>query len=256
MKNNSHLIRNIKKFALELARIYNSMGIAFMLRYFSYFLKNITTVISTGSLSILDKQVNSLVKVKYQGHKFVLTPDAMPAIRELMLKNCYGFDMNRKYNTVLDLGANRGVFTVMAAKVSNTVISIECNKDELPLLYERTMRLNDITNSYFINKFASNVTSNETISLGSIINDFNINEISYLKIDIEGAEKNLLEDNLEWIGITKEIAIEVHPCFGVNEQKIYSLLVNNGFSVSLFDKDLNEVNKLNSAGMGYIRAFR
>ena len=58
----------------------------------------------------------------------------------------------------------------------------------------------------------------------------NLKSITLLKIDIEGAERFIFDDNvdLSFLSITKVIAIEIHDEFQIRE-KIYSILKKNNF---------------------------
>ena len=51
----------------------------------------------------------------------------------------------------------------------------------------------------------------ESVTIDELMNLFQIEEIDLLKIDIEGAEKELFSFGYEnWLGATKNIAIELH----------------------------------------------
>ena len=243
----------------ELLRLRRGLGFSFTSRYLLAVLLNLPEVMRTRSLGMVDhkwEHSSSTLKVKTQGKHFLVAPDALPLVRELMLKNCYFFDMSKKYGTVVDLGANRGIFSVMAARVSDRVISVECDTESMPFKFAETMKINEIKNTFFVNKIISDSSSGNRVSLNSILADLNIKEISFLKIDIEGAEEVLLGRNLEWLNLTREISLEVHPCFGVDEQTLLAVLKTRGFKVSLYDKDLGLTQKLERNGMGYIRASR
>ena len=61
-------------------------------------------------------------------------------------------------------------------------------------------------------------------TLDTILTEFNIEQVDYLKIDIEGAEKTILVDPDAWIHRIKHLKMEVHPpatvewCFDVLKQ--------------------------------------
>ena len=48
-------------------------------------------------------------------------------------------------------------------------------------------------------------------SLNTIFSEFNLKRVDYLKMDIEGAEKFVLEKPDKWINIVRMMKIEVHP---------------------------------------------
>lgn len=68
----------------------------------------------------------------------------------------------------------------------------------------------------------------EAISLPTILKKFNFDQIDLLKIDIEGAEKQLFNKNIEsWLCLTRFIVIEFHDC--KSKITIEHKLKNNGF---------------------------
>jgi FkbM family methyltransferase len=50
----------------------------------------------------------------------------------------------------------------------------------------------------------------ETITIDEILDEFHINSIDILKIDIEGSEKEIFESCKNWINKTNSIIIELH----------------------------------------------
>ncbi|MCG2784165.1 MAG: FkbM family methyltransferase [Anaerolineae bacterium] len=55
-----------------------------------------------------------------------------------------------------------------------------------------------------------NIISVETITMDNIIQEFDINMIDLLKVDIEGSEKEVFQHHKTWIGSVDTIAIELH----------------------------------------------
>ena len=246
----------IVKLIKELQRIGKGFGILFCAKYIVHIILNINTVLNKKSLGIVDTKIHGNVYVTALGIKFKLLNDMMPTIREVLLKNCYGFNADKHYSTIVDLGANRGVFSVIAAKCSDKVISVECNEEEFSAKFQSVMTLNSVGNASLINKFAASYTDETHINLNQIVQDFCLSEISYLKVDIEGAESDLFSANLEWLAITKEISMEVHPCFNVDTQKIYDTLKKSGFTLRCYDLDVRQIPDFTGISMGYLRAAR
>lgn len=246
------LLKSIK----ELTRVGRGFGIVFLIKYVANILLNLDTVLKKKSLGIVDSGILSDVYVTVFGLKFKLLGEMMSTIREVLLKNCYAFDVEKRYATIIDLGANRGVFSVLAAKCSEKVISVECNKEEFSEKFNSVMKMNSVNNAYLINKFAASYFDEMHVSLNQIVQDYCLTEIGFLKIDIEGAESDLFSANLEWLAITNKISVEVHPCFDVDPQKICDILIKSGFSVLCYDLDMHQVPSFTGIGMGYLRANR
>lgn len=81
--------------------------------------------------------------------------------------------------------------------------------------------------------FSTSVNKNGTvkgITINEIVSENNLDIITLLKIDIEGAERFIFDDNvdLSFLSITKVIVIEIHDEFQIRE-KIYSMLKKNNF---------------------------
>jgi hypothetical protein len=68
----------------------------------------------------------------------------------------------------------------------------------------------------------------KTITIDKIMNDFKIEEIDILKMDIEGAEKEVFNNSRRWIQKVNAIVVELHERFkfGCN-RAFYS--TTNGF---------------------------
>ena len=128
----------------------------------------------------------------------------------------YRFDDILKTDVVLDIGANIGAFSLMAARKAQKVIAIE------PLFFgelKENIELNNIINietynlglgSGVLDVFYENKSKEINCkSLSAIINDYCDGHVDFLKCDCEGGEWSILPEEL--IGI-RRIEIEVH-CF-------------------------------------------
>jgi len=70
------------------------------------------------------------------------------------------------------------------------------------------------------------------ITLGMIIQTYNIKKIDILKIDIEGSEGTIFQDSndLTFLDITKIIAMEIHDEFNCRD-RIYQILMERNFTI-------------------------
>ena len=137
--------------------------------------------------------------------------------------------------TIIDLGANIGLASIFFAnKYPNSkILAIEPEESNFKMLKKNTENYKNITlfknaisnlnglnvsvqdEGYgkwgFMTKIIDSKLKNEvkTVSIDTLVNDYNISSIDILKIDVEGAEKELFESNFEaWLPITKCIIIE------------------------------------------------
>ncbi|MBC6112174.1 FkbM family methyltransferase [Pedobacter fastidiosus] len=165
-------------------------------------------------------------------------------------------------NTILDCGANVGYTTTYLIKAfpTATIYCIEPDFENSNCI-KQNIKLNDLQNTTVINKGVwgkkaflkitkdfrdgeswsfslvevkeerdSDVTA---ITLSQLINQYNIQTIDILKIDIEGAERYLFENDEEtafFLSRTKCIAIEIHDEYESREM-ITSKLLKNGFKL-------------------------
>ena len=56
----------------------------------------------------------------------------------------------------------------------------------------------------------------ESITIDDLISNHNLQEIDFLKVDIEGAEAELFSEKTEWLNNVKVIAIELHDFMKLN----------------------------------------
>lgn len=79
------------------------------------------------------------------------------------------------------------------------------------------------------------ISRTETTTIPKIMEDCHVRSIDFLKIDIEGAEKALFEDEeqlSQYLPCTKQIAMEVHEEF-ISTSKIGSVLESFGFNIRI-----------------------
>jgi hypothetical protein len=181
------------------------------------------------------KEVIYLPKLK---RKIYLRKDTkdLETFEEIFLTNLYNTHLPIKPKTIIDAGANVGLASLFfhLKYPEASIVALEIEKENSKSIINNTR---DISNFELIQKGlfnkksffkiedpynASNsfqireVTSNEdydieSITLDEIINQKNWESIDLLKIDIEGAEKQLFESNYEkWLPKTKVIMIETH----------------------------------------------
>lgn len=185
---------------------------------------------------------------------------------EIFIKKEY--DLIKKGDIVVDIGANIGLFSLFAiSKGASKIISIEPDKRNCVHLKQNLNEFSEITiieeaisdKDGYVEFFASEISSiNSTIkndenfsdftkepiqsykvpcmSSSSLINKYGIAKIDFLKIDCEGGEFSFFE-NLDLNFLNNKISkivCEVHKFAGSQkdyENKIKSKLIKCGFSV-------------------------
>jgi len=153
----------------------------------------------------------------------------------------YDFYFNGKSNlTIIDAGANVGMFSIHCSSVSKIIYSIEPTPSHFEILKSITKQFNNIkplncaiwkenTKLEFY-EIGNNSTANSAVLSGgasrkilvdgktikTIIEENNIAHVDLLKMDIEGAEFEILtEDFIKYCyNVIDNMFIEVHPVHG------------------------------------------
>ncbi|MGE4518896.1 MAG: FkbM family methyltransferase [Desulfobacteraceae bacterium] len=161
--------------------------------------------------------------------------------KQIFIKNEYNFSLEKMPNTIIDAGANIGLASIYFANKYPTsqIIAIEPEAKNFNLLIKNTASYPNIIpiraalwnkkeeikiidpglgNWGFMTEEKEFLSSPEkpffqtvnAITIQNIIEDFNLEEIDILKIDIEGAEKEVFSDTSRWIHRVNSIIIELH----------------------------------------------
>lgn len=156
--------------------------------------------------------------------------------KEIFNSNIYNIKLPFTPGTIIDAGANTGFASLFfKLKYPNSkIVSLEIEAGNCEMVLKNTENLNDFelkqkalynrktyfkiedpfnaTNSFVIKEVGENDGFEiESITLDEILKEKQWETIDLLKIDIEGAEKDLFESNYEnWLPKTKVIMIETH----------------------------------------------
>jgi len=161
-----------------------------------------------------------------------------PTFEKIFLFDEYDFDFPnfiQNPKLIIDAGANIGLSAIFFAnKFPNAkIIALEPEPENIKQFKANTKNYPNITliegalwksNSFlkiediglgeagFIVKEVTNKTSNsiESFSLDKILQNTDFNEIDFLKIDIEGSEKEVFENAETWLPKVKSFSIELH----------------------------------------------
>lgn len=201
------------------------------------------------------KKWNAKIKVRpYSADIYLIR--ALVLGKNLDGKGEYDFSVTPQPVNILDLGANIGFFSIIAAKryKCQQLIAVEPEYENYKMLllntndYECVKCINEgiwskNTNLELIAKdrgtqgYRFDESSKETlyhaISINEIIEQFELSSIDIVKMDIEGSENNVFDENLEWIDKTKCLVIETHDKFiPGTSKKIEAIMFNSGFQVT------------------------
>jgi len=258
----------------ELAAIVRIAGIVCLLEFVVRLVRHAATVVRTRNLAVVDRAMGTRVRAFRVGADVIRVPGAFGGAREIYGRKVYaaahGFDL-RPGEVVVDLGANTGLFTVMAARRCGRVVAVEAQSRFLEEI-ERNTRLNacadrvtlvcgllgagsglfsDPGNLRAASHYALDpprLTMRDVLQRGAI------DRIDFLKVDIEGSEFGLLSGDLSWLDRVRRIAMEVHCDFG-DPRALARGLETHGFTVQLVDNGGRTVEVLTQSS-GYLFARR
>jgi hypothetical protein len=255
------LIKLKNNFGLRALRVY---GLSLYCKYLLYFILNLHHVIKNRTLSEVDKKMDKhIVNISYGNTSFrfdcgfaasqLNEGPSFALIREICVRDCYFKNHHPEVffasKTVLDLGANRGVFSLLMASHASRVIGVEIQPHYLPII-EHNRLINQFQNLIVENAFvgAGGLFSGHErgITIDDLLNKYNLPSIDFLKIDIEGSEFFLFGSSA-WLQRVKYISMEIHPAYG-DPRIIVKALQKQGFEITMADENLfltTDINRTN-----------
>lgn len=207
-------------------------------------------LLRTRKLMPIDKAMSRDLRIRFRGRNYILPLSSIDEllashhdnptfgnVREMYANDCYlrHFPSQLRARAVLDLGANRGLFSLIALTALGAEVVVGVEPQEL---YEPIMQLLLDANGYRrsrvirYNKFiASRSTErgnpDKTISIERICEEQNIPRFNLVKIDVEGAEKDLFSEP-EWLSLVDAVTMELHH-FAGDLTPIPETLARQGF---------------------------
>lgn len=210
------------------------------------------------------------------GLRFLLRAgtDDSRVLFEIYVRGCYGAAVLNSGATVIDIGANIGCFSLLAAKTAARVIACEPHPENLSIL-RKNIELNHTTNVQIIPHAISNeagkasliIPDNDNFSgryslhpgrgtrsievtcvtLESLVREAHLTEIDLIKIDCQGSEYEILLGSAGILSHVRQIIVECerfpdHPHW--SQSKLEVFLRDLGFDV------VNEANMLYASMTG------
>lgn len=247
-----------RKLLSRIAQVWTLCGAAFGVRYILSVLMNLHSILRRRNLQPADAAMKGTVTVNFRGRPVVVPfsetdrlnviandGPTFASIREILGDEVYlrGFRRLDDVKTFVDLGANRGMVSLMAAAGlgATKVVSVEAQKEYSPC-FEVLAEANGLRpeQRQRVVKFAGATDDASTITVDGLCRQFDLEHIDFLKCDIEGGENEVVLGGAPpfWsrVGL---VAMELHPEAGTRTDEIISTLAVDGFHVSLTDPDGN-----------------
>lgn len=200
-------------------------------------------------------------------HPFFMrkNPFDYATFEEVLLREEYKIDLNYKPSTIIDAGGNIGLTSVFFSNIypDSQIISIEPDRENYTILKANTKNYKNITtkncglwshetylnvidnglgnNSFTVEETIDNQPGSiHAVSVQSIMKENNWKQIDLLKIDIEGSEKIIFENNYNnWLPHIKTIIIELHDRMQPGASRsVFKAISNYNFSCEIKGENL------------------
>lgn len=221
---------------------------------------NCPEILKSRKLTAVDKSMSRNLTIHFESHQISLPiaeVDAVLAarkdnptfgnVREIYARNCYLRHLRAKkpFRSVLDLGANRGVFTLFALMVLDAEIAIGVEPiSEYDSAFKLLLKANhcDGKRTPRYGKFVSSPAverenPTECVSIQSILQEQGLEKFNLVKMDIEGNEWIVFSEP-EWLSQVDNLCMELHPHTG-DQSLISRALDQYGFKYIVTDQHGN-----------------
>ncbi|ACO32396.1 MULTISPECIES: FkbM family methyltransferase [Acidobacterium] len=209
-------------------------------------------ILKTHKLTALDAAMSRDLIVHYRKHDVAIPVaqiDGLLAgkndnptfgnVREMCGRDCYLAPMSlpASAGAVLDLGANRGLFGLLALVTMGAefVVAVEpvAHYEPIQKLLIRangfsptcTVRYNRLIGSPAMER----QNPSNYVSVNTVVKEQGIQGIGFAKIDIEGCEKDLFREP-EWLALVDNLAMELHGHMAGDLSLIPRALTEYGFA--------------------------
>jgi hypothetical protein len=215
-------------------------------------------ILRSRKLTELDAAMRRNVKVKFDGSTINLPirdidrllegkgdNPTFGNLREIYARNCYleGLKVKRPLNAVLDAGANRGMFSILALTHlgAQTAVGVEPMSSYVPVL-DLLLKANKVAaercprySRFLTSPTLEKENPQNSISIQTVLREQKIDRFQLVKIDIEGHEKEIFEEP-DWLAHVDTICMEMHPHFAGDLSLIPDALRQYGFEYRLTDQ--------------------
>lgn len=252
----------MRRFAHELAAIARVVDGETVARYVGALMWALPSVLRTRLLRPADQRLapQRIVRVRTGGVSLRVPSRHFGLVRELYCRRVYnfvpGFEI-RAGQQVVDLGANVGAFSVLAAAAGARVLAVEAQAGFAPEFWE-LMRLNGCADrvalvhglvgagvGYFADPERRATASHMgaepgSVRIGALLDAHELARVDLMKLDIEGSEFAVFADSAGWLDRVQRMVMEVHARFG-DAGELASELATAGFEVTRVDTAGHEV---------------
>lgn len=268
----------LRRLAADLGGVLSATGPVTTGRYLVCIARRLPEIARTGTLAPADDLMGrgGACRFRVLGVAVTLDGDQFGGGREMYARRVY-FPRRvpdlriRPGDTVVDLGANQGLFTTFAARLARRVLAVEAQSGFLPVI-ERNARRNRpvgslevehalvgegsgvVTDPSWTTRASHFGTPPPVVGLDKLLDAHGIDRVDFLKVDIEGSEYALFADAGAWLPKVRAVAMEVHTGFG-DPSALRDTLADAGFVTMMAGNSGRPVDRIRE-GSGYLYAWR
>lgn len=246
-------MNSLSRLLREISLLRRVLSTRDLCRYGWAMLRAAPAVVRARSLAPADLSLHGAVSMRIGGDVIHLPLDEIERVlarldptptfggaREMFAGNVYlrASKPGLKARTIVDLGSNRGLFLLQAAKVLRAEIGVGV---EPQIFYDPAFAAlaaaNGLDTARFrrIGKRVSAIAGPDKITVEELMRDNGLSSIDFLKCDIEGGEFDVFLDNNEFLQRVDNVAMELHPHEG-EVARIVGVLEDHQFEVRVTDQ--------------------
>jgi FkbM family methyltransferase len=256
---------NIQRLFHEFRALHSLLGWRKFARYLLSVARHAPQIFQAKTLRPADRFMEStVVKVTVSGVTLRIKGADFSGARELYGRQVYfanGFFIKRGCK-VVDLGANVGLFSLLAAKLGAVVISVEAQNGFISEITGNLQRNGCFANIHWGMVGSGGLLVDSTVTHTAMTElppslDMDAlipTSVDFLKCDIEGSEFALFQSAGTWLNKVIRIAMEVHLDYG-DPLELQRSLQMRGFAVKLMNNQLKPVTVIQERS-GYLFADR
>ena len=250
------MLGQAQKLLSKTAQVWSLCGATIGLRYCLAVVAHLPLIVKRRNLQPADAAMRGRTAVRFRGHQILVPFTAVDeantiagdgptfaGIREILGDEVYlrGFTKLGTLNTFVDLGANRGIVSTMAA-VGLGVPKVVAVEAQAPYsaCFAVLADVNGLTpeQRHRVVKFAGASDDDQMISVDGLCTQFSLDSIDFLKCDIEGGENDVVLGGAPafWNRV-RLVAMELHPEADTRTDEIIETMTADGFHVSVTDPD-------------------
>lgn len=250
------MLGQARKLLSKIAQIWSLCGAGMGLRYTIAVATRLPAIVKRRDLQPADSAMAGSATLNFRGRKIAIPFSQVDAantivgdgptfagIREILGDEVYlrGFTRLGAISTFVDLGANRGMVSVMAASGLGVpkIVAVEA-QGPYSACFEVLADANKLSpdQRHRVVKFAGSTDDDETITVDGLCQAFDLEDIDFLKCDIEGGENEVVLGGAPafWHRV-RLVSMELHPEADTRTDEIIATMVADGFHVSVTDPE-------------------